>query len=189
MLFRSPSSVVALGALGYNDRVSYPWFAPAGFTRGALGNVRNTEVRLNTADRDQLYDARINPIANFAGGGQVIFGQKTLQSAKSALDRVNVRRMLLEVKRLIVQIADKFLFEPNTAATRSKFAAQIAPILALVQAQQGIEKFSVVCDSTNNTAADVEANKMNGRIVIVPTRTVEFIAIDFIITKQGVEFA
>ncbi len=184
-----PSSVVALGALGNNDKVGYPWFAPAGFSRGSLTSVRNIEVRLNTADRDTLYDARINPIANFSGGQHVIFGQKTLQQAKTALDRVNVRRMLLEVKRLIIQIADKFLFEPNTAATRNKFAAQIAPILALVQAQEGIEKFSVICDSTNNSAEDVEGNKMNGRIVIVPTRTIEFIAIDFIITKSGVEFA
>ena len=188
MNVRVPSSVVAYGALGYNDQVAYPWFAPAGFNRGSLGTVVNTEVRLSTADRDTLYDARINPIANFPQGGFVIFGQKTLQKAKSALDRVNVRRMLLEVKRLVVQIADKLLFEPNTPATRQKFVGQIAPILALVQSQQGIEKFSVVCDSTNNTTDDVEQNKLNGRIVVVPTRSIEFIAIDFIITNSGVLF-
>jgi hypothetical protein len=183
-----PSSVVAYSALGYNDQVAYPWFAPAGFNRGSLGSVVNTEVRLSTADRDTLYDARINPIANFPQGGFVIFGQKTLQKAKSALDRVNVRRMLLEVKRLVVQIADKLLFEPNTPATRQKFVGQIAPILALVQSQQGIEKFSVICDATNNTTEDVEQNKLNGRIVVVPTRSIEFIAIDFIVTNSGVLF-
>ena len=188
MNVRVPSSVVAYSALGYNDQVAYPWFAPAGFNRGSLGSVVNTEVRLSTGDRDNLYDARINPIANFPQGGFVIFGQKTLQKAKSALDRVNVRRMLLEVKRLVVQIADKLLFEPNTPATRQKFVGQIAPILALVQSQQGIEKFAVVCDQTNNTTEDVEQNKLNGRIVVVPTRSIEFIAIDFIITNSGVLF-
>jgi len=188
MNVRVPSSVVAYGALGYNDAVAYPWFAPAGFNRGSLAGVVNTEVRLTTADRDTLYDARINPIANFPQGGFVIFGQKTLQKAKSALDRVNVRRMLLEVKRLVVQIADKLLFEPNTPQTRQRFVGQIAPILALVQSQQGIEKFSVVCDGTNNTTEDVEQNKLNGRIVVVPTRSIEFIAIDFIITNSGVLF-
>jgi hypothetical protein len=183
-----PSSVVALGALGYNDSVAYPWFAPAGFNRGALSSVVNTETRLTTSDRDNLYDARINPIANFPQGGFVIFGQKTLQQAKSALDRVNVRRMLLEVKRLVKQIAERLLFEPNNSRTRNRFTGQVIPILALIQSQQGIEKFSVVCDSSNNSQADVEQNRMNGRIVVVPTRSIEFIAIDFIITNSGVEF-
>jgi len=183
-----PSSVVTLGALAFNDTVAYPWFAPAGFNRGSLGEVVNTEVRLTSADRDTLYDARINPIANFPNGGFVIFGQKTLQMAKSSLDRVNVRRLLLEVKRLVVQVADKLLFEPNNSATRARFVGQVAPILALIQSQAGIEKFSVVCDDTNNTSEDVEGNRMNGRIVVVPTRAIEFIAIDFIITNSGVLF-
>jgi len=184
-----PSSVAALGALGYSDKVSYPWFAPAGFNRGAMDFVRNSEVRLTSADRDNLYDARINPIANFPNGGYVIFGQKTLQMTKSALDRVNVRRMLLEVKRLVVQVANNLLFEPNNAATRARFIGQVTPILALVQSQAGIEKFKVIMDDTNNTQSDVEQNKLNGRIVLVPTRAVEFISIDFIITNSGVIFA
>jgi hypothetical protein len=183
-----PSSVVTLGALAFNDTVAYPWFAPAGFNRGSLGEVTNTQVRLTSADRDTLYDARINPIANFPNGGFVIFGQKTLQMAKSSLDRVNVRRLLLEVKRLVVQVADKLLFEPNNAATRARFTGQVAPILALIQSQAGIEKFSVICDDTNNTQEDVDGNKMNGRIVVVPTRAIEFIAIDFIVTNSGVLF-
>jgi len=184
-----PASVAALGALGYSDKVSYPWFAPAGFNRGALSFVRNSEVRLSSADRDNLYDARINPIANFPNSGYVIFGQKTLQMSKSALDRVNVRRMLLEVKRLVVQVANNLLFEPNNAATRARFIGGVTPILALVQAQAGIEKFKVIMDDTNNTQSDVEQNKLNGRIVLVPTRAIEFISIDFIITNSGVIFA
>jgi len=184
-----PASVAAYGALSYSDSVSFPWFAPAGFNRGALGFVKNTEVRLTSADRDELYDARINPIANFPNGGYVIFGQKTLQITKSALDRVNVRRMLLEVKRRVVGVAETLLFEPNNANTRAKFIGQVTPILALIQSQSGIEKFSVVMDNTNNTAEDVEQNKLNGRIVVVPTRAIEYIAIDFIVTNAGVEFA
>ena len=108
--------------------------------------------------------------------------------AKSSLDRVNVRRLLLEVKRLVVQVADKLLFEPNNAATRGRFVGQVAPILALIQSQAGIEKFSIVCDDTNNTQEDVDGNRMNGRIVVVPTRAIEFIAIDFIVTNSGVLF-
>ena len=183
-----PASVAAISALGFNDRVAYPWFAPAGFNRGALESVTNVDVRLNSADRDTLYDARINPIAVFPTGGFVIFGQKTLQVAKSALDRVNVRRLLLEVKRLISGVATKLLFEQNNEQTRQRFVNQVTPLLTLIQAQAGVEKFNVVCDNTNNTEADREANKMNGRIVLVPTRAVEFIAVDFIVTNSGVSF-
>lgn len=185
---RVPASVAAMGALAFNDKVSYPWFAPAGFNRGALTNVVNTTTRLNSEDRDVLYDGRINPIATFPTGGYVIFGQKTLQQAKSALDRVNVRRLLLEVKRLVAGVAKRLLFEQNDAATRSRFVSQVTPLLALIQAQSGIEQFRVVCDNTNNTSLDVEANRMNGRIILVPTRVVEFISVDFIVTNSGVSF-
>jgi len=184
-----PSSVAALAALGYNDAVAYPWFAPAGFNRGSLGMVTNTDARLTASDRDDLYDVRINPIANFPNGGFVIFGQKTMQLSQSALDRVNVRRMMLELKRQVVAVANKILFEPNNAATRGRFINLVTPLLAAIQAQQGIESFKVVMDDTNNSAQDVESNKLNGRIVVVPTRAIEFIAIDFIITNSGVDFA
>jgi hypothetical protein len=183
-----PSSIAAIAALGFNDAVSYPWFAPAGFNRAALEFVTNTATRLNKEDRDDLYDARINPIASFPNAGYVIFGQKTLQQARSALDRVNVRRMLLEVKRLVVDVSNRLLFEQNTAALRSRFVSQITPLLALVQSQQGIDKFSVICDNSNNTTEDIEGNRLNGRIVLVPTRAVEFISMDFIITNSGVSF-
>ena len=183
-----PASVAALSAIAYNDNVSYPWFAPAGFNRGALENVANTQLRLTTADRDTLYENRINPIANFPSGGFVIFGQKTLQQAKSALDRVNVRRMLLEVKRIVSDVAYKIVFEQNTPSTRARFVSQVTPLLATIQLQQGIDQFRVIMDSSNNTSRDVEENRLNGRIVLVPTRAVEFIAIDFIVTNSGVSF-
>lgn len=183
-----PSSVAAVAALGYNDKVSYPWFAPAGFNRAALSMVSNVDVRLNASDRDELYDSRINPVATFPREGYVIFGQKTLQISKSALDRVNVRRLMLEIKRTISNIAKRFVFEQNTPETRSRFVGQVVPLLALVQAQAGIEKFGVTMDDTNNSEEDVSANRLNGRIVVVPTRTVEFISVDFIIDTTGASF-
>ena len=183
-----PASIAAMGALAYNDAVAYPWFAPAGFNRGALTDVINTEIRLNTEDRNVLYEARINPIANFPTGPFVIFGQKTLQMARSALDRVNVRRMLLEVKRIVSDVANKIIFEQNTPSTRARFIAQVTPLLSNIQVQQGIDQFRVIMDSSNNTDLDIEANRLNGKIVLVPTRAVEFIAMDFIITNSGVSF-
>lgn len=183
-----PASVAAMGALAFNDRVAYPWFAPAGFNRAALDFVTNVEIRLNVSDRDRLYDSRINPIATFPRMGFVIYGQKTLQVAKSSLDRVNVRRLLLEVKRIIIDIANKMVFEQNTPAVRNKFVADSILQLGLIQSQAGVESFQVICNETNNTQEDIDLNKMNGRIVVVPVRTIEFIAMDFIITTAGVLF-
>ena len=183
-----PASVAALGALGFNDKVAYPWFAPAGFNRAALDFVTNVDVRLNVSDRDRLYDSRINPIATFPRLGYVIYGQKTLQISKSALDRVNVRRLLLEVKRIIIGIAQRIVFEQNTPAVRNRFVSEAVFQLSLIQTQAGVEAFQVVMNETNNTQDDVDLNKLNGRIVVVPTRAIEFIAIDFIITNAGVQF-
>ena len=183
-----PASTAALAALAYNDRVSYPWFAPAGFNRAALDFVKNTTVRLNSADKDALYDVRINPIASFPKQGFVIFGQKTLQASKSSLDRVNVRRLLLEVKRVVTDIALKLVFDNNVPAVREQFVRDAAARLGIIQTQAGVESFSVVMDETNNTERDREENRLNGRIVIVPTRTIEYIKVDFVITNSGVEF-
>jgi len=185
---KAPASIAALGALAYGDRVSYPWYAPAGFNRAALDFVGNVEVRLSTSDRDYLYENLINPIATFPGNGFVIFGQRTLQTSKSAFDRVNVRRLFLELKRVIIGVARGLLFEPNDATTRRAFVDRATPLLSLIRAQAGIEQFRIICDETNNTQADVAASRLNGRIVVVPTRAVEFIAVDFIITPAGVEF-
>jgi hypothetical protein len=183
-----PASIAALGALGFNDRVSYPWFAPAGFNRAALDFVTNVAVRLNVSDRDRLYESRINPIATFPRLGFVVYGQKTLQINKSALDRVNVRRLMLEIKRVIINIAKRIVFEQNTTAVRNKFVADTSFQLGLIQVQAGIEGFQVVMNETNNTQEDVDLNRLNGRIVVIPTRVVEFIAIDFIVTNSGVQF-
>lgn len=185
---RVPASVAALGALAQNDKLAYPWFAPAGFNRASLASVTGLATRLTSADRDSLYDARINPITTFPGAGFVIFGQKTLQISRSALDRVNVMRMIIELARRITNVGLRFVFEQNTAATRANFVGQMTSELTLLQSQSGINSFTVIMDETNNTQSDIDQNKLNGRIIVVPTRAVEYIAIDFIITNSGVEF-
>jgi len=187
-VIKVPPSIIALGALAKTDSEAKPWFAPAGFSRGALESITSIDVRLNAEDRDTLYEARINPIANFPNKQFVIFGQKTSQLARTALDRVNVRRLVLEVKRRIGLIAQSLLFEQNNTKTRQNFIANTSGQLASIQINQGIEDFRVVMDDTNNTAEDVDNNRLNGKIIIVPTRAVEFIAIDFVITNSGVEF-
>jgi hypothetical protein len=187
-MIKVPPSVVALGALAKTDAISQPWFAPAGFSRGSLETIQAIDVRLNAGDRDTLYEARINPIANFPNKQFVIFGQKTTQLQRSSLDRVNVRRLVLEVKRRIELIAQGLLFEQNNKSTRDRFIQSSSSQLAFIQLGQGIEDFRVVMDDTNNTSEDVDNNRLNGRIIIVPTRAIEFIAIDFVITNAGVEF-
>ena len=183
-----PSSVAALGALSFNDRVAFPWFAPAGFNRAALDFVNNVEVRLNVTDRDRLYDSRINPIAVFPRLSFVIYGQKTLQINKSALDRVNVRRLLLEVKRIIIGIANKLVFEQNSVSVRNQFVGDATLQLGLIQSQSGIEQFRVIMNESNNTKEDIAQNRLVGKVIVVPTRVVEFISLDFVITNSGVSF-
>lgn len=185
---KAPASTAALAALGFNDRVAYPWFAPAGFNRAALDFVKNVGVRLSVADRDRLQDARINPIASFPREGYVIYGQKTLQQAKSALDRVNVRRLMLEVRRIVSDRAKRMVFENATPEIRNSFVADVTTQLGLIQTQAGMESFQVVMDDTNNTEADRDANRVNGRIVVVPTKSIEFISVDFIIANGQVQF-
>ncbi len=183
-----PASVVALGALAKTDATGTPWFAPAGFSRGALGNVVSTDVRLNAADRDTLYESRINPIANFPNNQFVIFGQKTTQIARTALDRVNVRRLMVKIKLEIERVAQRLLFEQNDQQTRNRFISSANSILQQIQINQGIEGFRVIMDNTNNTDEDVENNRLNGKIIVIPTRAIEYIAMDFVITNSGVEF-
>jgi len=185
---RVPASIIALGALAQNDSKTYPWYAPAGFNRAALASVVNLAVRLSSADRDSLYDARINPITSFPGLGYVIFGQKTLQVAKTALDRVNVRRLLIELARAVTAIGLQFVFEPNTPGTRTRFVSLLTPYFSTIQSQSGIDSFRIIMNESNNTSQDIEANRLNGTIIIVPTKAVEYISIDFIITNAGVEF-
>lgn len=187
-LFFCPASTVIPAAYEYNDRVGQEWFAPAGLNRGGLPTVIQPERRLTSAQRDLLYQAKVNPIALFPGQGTVIYGQKTLQSKPSALDRVNVRRLLIALKSQINQIAQTLLFEPNTQATRNNFLNQVNPYLQYVQQKQGLYAFRVVMDETNNTPDVIDRNQLVGAIYLQPTKTSEYILIDFNITPTGATF-
>ena len=176
------------GVLAFNDRVSAPWYAPAGLNRGGLTAVSDTYKRLSQSDRDNLYTARVNPIANFLNDGIVVWGQKTLQARPSALDRVNVRRLLIEVKKYIASSTRYLVFEQNTAATRNRFLSIVNPYMEQVRAKQGLYAFRVVMDQTNNTADLIDQNILYGQIFLQPTRTAEFIILDFNIQPTGASF-
>ncbi len=180
-----PPSVVTLGAYALNDRIGHPWFAPAGFTRGVLNSVETTNVALNRENLDDLYDADINPLAKYPGRTLSIWGQKTLQAAPSALDRVNVRRLLIDVRRKVRGVANTLLFEPNRTETLERFSSLVNPILQSVQDAQGVDRFKVIIDTTTTTQADVENNTIRGKIFLQPTRSVEFVALDFVVTNAG----
>jgi phage tail sheath protein FI len=171
----------------YNDSVSEPWFAPAGINRGGLSTVLMAERKLTSANRDALYTGKVNPIATL-NNTVVVFGQKTLQTRASALDRVNVRRLLISLKSYISQVANNLVFEQNTAATRNNFLAQVNPYLESVQQRQGLYAFKVIMDDTNNTPTVIDQNQMVGQIYIQPTKTAEFIYLDFNITPTGATF-
>ena len=181
-----PASVAALSALSYNDRVKFPWFAPAGFDRGSLSFVLLTSIRVNQNDRNALYDANINPIVKFPGENYVFFSQNTLQQASTALESINVKRMILEIKRQIVAIGNRILFEQNTPALRQRFINESSLVLSNVQVRQGIEKFAVICDDRNNSSEDVNSNRMNAQIRVIPTRAIEYIVMDFVVLPSGV---
>jgi hypothetical protein len=183
-----PASTVIAGVYAYNDSVSEPWFAPAGINRGGLSQVIRAERRLPQGDRDTLYSGKVNPIATFPGTGVVVYGQKTLQTRASALDRVNVRRLLIALKNYISQVANNLVFEQNTAATRNNFLAQVNPYLESVQQRQGLYAFRVIMDDSNNTPTVIDQNQMVGQIYLQPTKTAEFIYLDFNITPTGATF-
>ena len=183
-----PASTMIPGVYAFTDASSDAWFAPAGLTRGALGNVTKAERKLTTSNRDSLYEANINPIATFPGSGVVVFGQKTLQKRASALDRVNVRRLLISLKGFISQVADNLVFEQNTIATRNSFLGQVNPYLESVQQRQGLYAFKVVMDDTNNTPDVIDRNQLVGQIYIQPTRTAEFVLLDFNVLPTGAVF-
>ena len=184
----SPPSAVIPGVYAYTDRSSDAWFAPAGLTRGALGNVIRAERKLPSTTRDTLYEANVNPIATFPQSGVVVFGQKTLQKRASALDRVNVRRLLIAVKGYVSQIADTLVFEQNTLSTRNNFLTQVNPYLESVQQRQGLYAFKVVMDETNNGPDVVDRNQLVGQIFLQPTKTAEFVLLDFNVTPTGATF-
>lgn len=187
---RVPPSVAVLGALAYNDRVAQAFFAPAGLNRGGLGQfgIIDTIDRLDHDDRNALYEARINPITKFPVEGIVIFGQKTMQLRQSALDRVNVRRLLILAKRTVAGIARRLIFEPNNPPTWTRFVNAVNPILAGYRRDQGINRFMVVMDSSTNTSDVIDRNEMKGKIFLEPIKAAEFITIDFVISPSGVAF-
>jgi hypothetical protein len=183
-----PASTVVGGVYAYNDSVSEPWFAPAGINRGGLGQVIQAERKLPQSSRDTLYEGKVNPIATFPGTGVVVYGQKTLQTRASALDRVNVRRLLIALKSYISQVANTLVFEQNSIATRNNFLAQVNPYLENVQQRQGLYAFKVIMDASNNTADVIDRNELIGQIYVQPTKTAEFIYLDFIVTPTGATF-
>ena len=183
-----PASTLIPGVYAYNDKVAAPWFAPAGINRGGLSTVLKAKVKLTQGNRDELYENNINPIATFPKTGISVFGQKTLQKGASALDRVNVRRLMIELKSYITQIADTLVFEQNTIATRNNFLSRVNPYLEAIQQKQGLYAFRVIMDETNNTPDVIDRNQLIGQIYVQPSRTAEFIALDFILLPTGAQF-
>ena len=184
----APASTVIPGVYAFNDKVKAPWFAPAGINRGGLNTVIRAQYKLTQANKDDLYESNINPLASLPKEGVVVFGQKTLQKEASALDRVNVRRLMIELKNYIRQVADTVVFEQNTNATRNSFLAKVTPYLQIIQQKQGLYAFKVVMDDSNNGPDVIDRNQLIGQIYVQPTRTAEFIALDFILLPTGAQF-
>ena len=183
-----PASVVIPGVYAFTDGAAAPWFAPAGLTRGGIPTVIQAERKLTRSQRDTLYNANVNPIATFPGSGISVFGQKTLQKKSSALDRVNVRRLLIALKKFVGDVSRELVFEQNTNVTRNRFLAQVNPYLTSVVEQQGLFAYRVVMDDTNNTSDVIDRNQLIGQILIQPARTVEFVVLDFTIEPTGATF-
>ena len=183
-----PPSVVMAGVYAFNDKVAQPWFAPAGLNRGVIQTAIQAERKLTKNDRDTLYNSSVNPIATFPGQGVCVFGQKTLQKKMSALDRVNVRRLLIKVKKFIASSSRFLVFEQNTSATRRRFLSIVNPYLETVQSQSGLTAFRVVMDETNNTPDTIDRNQLVGQLFLQPARTAEFIVLDFTIQRTGAAF-
>ena len=174
--------------IAFNDKVAHPWFAPAGLNRGGIDTAVRAERKLTNANRDTLYESNVNPIATFPGQGVSVFGQKTLQKKASALDRINVRRLLITVKKFIASTSRFILFEQNNPATRARFLNIVNPYLEQVQANSGLNAFRVIMDETNNTPDIVDRNILFGELFLQPTRTAEFIVLDFTIQPTGASF-
>ena len=184
----APASTVMGGVFAFNDQVGAEWFAPAGLNRGGVPSVLKAERKLTQNDRDALYQSNVNPLATFPGEGVVVFGQKTLQRKATALDRVNVRRLLIALKGYIGQVANNLVFEQNTNVTRNRFLAQVNPYLESVVQRQGLYAYKVVMDETNNTPDVIDRNQLVGQIYIQPTKTAEFIILNFNVLPTGATF-
>ena len=184
----APPTTVMGGVLAFNDQVGAEWFAPAGLNRGGVPSVLRAERKLTQNDRDTLYNANVNPLATFPGNGVVVFGQKTLQKKSTALDRVNVRRLLIALKDFIGQVGNNLVFEQNTAVTRNRFLSQVNPYLDSVVQRQGLYAYKVVMDESNNTPDVIDRNQLVGQIYIQPTKTAEFIILNFNVLPTGATF-
>jgi hypothetical protein len=187
-LITVPPSVLLPGVFAANDRVAAEWFAPAGLNRGGLTGAVSVLNRLTQSEKDSLYEGKVNPIVQFPGQGIVVFGQKTLQDKPSALDRINVRRLLLTVRKYIASTSRYLVFEQNTSETRNRFLNIVNPYLDSIQQRQGLYAFKVVMDDSNNTPDVIDRNIMKGAIYLQPTKTAEFIQIDFNILPTGASF-
>jgi len=183
-----PPSVVLPGVIAFNDRVAAEWFAPAGLNRGGLTEVIEVKTRLTQAERDQLYEGRINPIAVFPASGVCVWGQKTLQGRPSALDRINVRRLLIAAKKFIASSTRYLVFEQNTSQTRTRFLNIVNPYLESIQQRQGLYAFRVIMDESNNTPDIIDRNILYGQLYLQPAKTAEFIILDFNIQSTGAAF-
>jgi phage tail sheath protein FI len=184
-----PPSVLMPAVFAANDRLAAEWFAPAGLNRGGITGAISVLNRLTHAERDTLYENKVNPIASFPGQGIVAFGQKTLQDRASALDRINVRRLLIVLKKFIASTSRYLVFEQNTATTRARFLNTVNPYLEAVQQRQGLYAFKVVMDESNNTPDVIDRNILAGQIFLQPAKTAEFIVIDFNILPTGASFS
>jgi hypothetical protein len=187
-LIQVPPSVLLPGVFAASDNVSAEWFAPAGLNRGGLLGAVSVQNRLTQAEKDDLYEGKVNPIVQFPGQGIVVFGQKTLQDRPSALDRINVRRLLLTVRKFIASSSRYLVFEQNSADTRQRFLQIVNPYLESIQQRQGLYAFKVVMDESNNTPDVIDRNILKGDIYLQPTKTAEFIVLDFNILPTGATF-
>tara|TARA_R110002050_G_scaffold2290_6_gene13623 strand:+ start:558 stop:2630 length:2073 start_codon:yes stop_codon:yes gene_type:complete len=184
----SPASTIIPSVYAFNDTQAQAWFAPAGFTRGTMPNVVTPEKTLPRSLRDTLYTGKVNPIATFPGTGVVVYGQKTLQNLSTALDRVNVRRLLITLKDFIGNLSQTLVFEPNSLQTRNSFLSVVNPYLEGVQQNQGIYAFKVIMDDSNNGPDVIDRNELRGAIYLQPVKTAEFIVLDFNLLPTGAEF-
>jgi len=187
-VYLAPTAEV-VKSIALTDNVAFPWFAPAGINRGTVGDsVRRADIKLSQADRDTLYEGRLNPIATFVQNGVVIYGQKTLQIRQSALDRINVRRLLLQIRRVVAATSQTLLFEQNDQTLRDQFLSKVEPLLLQIQNQRGLTGFRVIMDESNNPPEVVDRNTLVGKIQLKPTRTAEFIDLTFQVLPTGARF-
>ena len=183
-----PPSVVLAGVYHFNDTIGQPWFAPAGLNRGGIDSAVQAYKKLSQSQRDDLYDSNVNPIATFPGQGVTVFGQKTTQKKASALDRVNVRRLLIDVKKFVARSSRGLVFEQNTSDLRNQFLNIVNPFLEQVQSNAGLNAFRVVMDDSNNTPETIDRNMLVGQVFLQPARTAEFIVLDFVVQPTGAAF-